>query len=1238
VTEQFQGTERFQIIRRIGAGGTGVVYLAHDRKQGVDVALKTLHQNSPYGILRLKNEFRGLAEVSHSNLVKLHGLHNDANTWFLTMEYVDGIEILDWIRPLNEQTGKRETDVLRLRSAFEQLAHGVSALHAHGHLHRDLKPSNIMVDRTGRVLILDFGLATRVDQIDLRDIRGFSGTLEYMAPEQTDGSDPVPASDWYSVGVILYQSLTGQLPFQGKPLQVAIEKRTKNGPAPSSVVDKVAPDLDELCIGLLRMRPQDRTPEDEILHTLGVELEDSMSIHQSSSSLSVMPRLIGRESHIGSLVSALGALRKGKTVLCSLHGLSGMGKSALLRFFINPLKRRSDILILNGRCYERENVPFKAFDRVFDDLTRHLVRLSRAEVEGLIPYGISALTHIFPVLLHVPAIADATLDEKNQGDAAYTQAVAFEAARHIFHRLAHRWLLLIHIDDVHWGDEDSVNLMSEIFRLPEAPSIMMVCSFHTEELNRSAFVRPLRFMIAREDPDFIGREIEVGPLEDEQARALARYLLRDIDPSERHLDQIVTEGRGSPFLIESIARHVSEQSISSGVQKNFRTGSMSIESLVKNRLHYLSDSALRLLQVLAVAGRPVMRPVALEVASAGTGGEKAIGELKAQSLLRVVFGHDVESLEIYHDRIRQGVLSTMQSDAVGQINLDLALCLERRSSDQPESLVDHFVEAGDLERAKLYTMESADRASGKLAFEHAAGFYGQALDLHRQSVTIPASEGAVAQELEILSALAAALVNSGRSAQAAKILKEACAKTDGWKRDELALDAAVNLLIAGALNDGFEMLKDVLTRMNLPFSETAEEALPRLASVREALEQRGFSPDLHLNLTLDDGELSAVDAYWTAATGLLLVDAVRGAEFHARALLGSLESGDPYRISRSLAMESIYAAARGPQGSVEANQLSDSAQRVAQTINHQHALALSHFGRGTGHVLSGRWSEGVDALQLSLTIFREHCQSDNWTRTTIHIVELSALALKGHFSILLNRVPELLELSKDRKNEYFASSLRLGYPGLTWLAGDDPDTAERHLNEASGSAYLRDGQLHRYFALVARVHLHLYRGQAAAAVQLLSRVRSSVQASMVGRLHFVRADLRSLFVRSALAAITGDPQAVPLNEIDDVISLLETNQAEWVKAHALFFRGAYTALDAPDDAISILIGAIEALEDTEQYAFAGAARIHLGRTLGGEVGDDWIASGLSAMQELGIRNPEHMSRIYAAPARPKDHE
>ena len=105
----FTGTERFRILRQLGRGGTGVVYLAHDQQRGIDVALKTLHQDSPYGILRLKNEFRGLARMSHPNLVDLHDLHHDNNTWFFTMEYVDGVDLMEWVRPYRILTTSNST-------------------------------------------------------------------------------------------------------------------------------------------------------------------------------------------------------------------------------------------------------------------------------------------------------------------------------------------------------------------------------------------------------------------------------------------------------------------------------------------------------------------------------------------------------------------------------------------------------------------------------------------------------------------------------------------------------------------------------------------------------------------------------------------------------------------------------------------------------------------------------------------------------------------------------------------------------------------------------------------------------------------------------------------------------------------------------------------------------------------------------------------------------------------------
>ena len=129
---------------------------------------------------------------------------------------------------------------------------GVATLHLAGHLHRDIKPSNVLVDKSGRLTILDFGLATRLEDEDDRDVRGISGTLEYMAPEQTDGRKPSPAADWYSVGVLLYQALTNELPFKGKPLKIALDKRLQDGPDPRLIVPSAPADLSQLCVALLK--------------------------------------------------------------------------------------------------------------------------------------------------------------------------------------------------------------------------------------------------------------------------------------------------------------------------------------------------------------------------------------------------------------------------------------------------------------------------------------------------------------------------------------------------------------------------------------------------------------------------------------------------------------------------------------------------------------------------------------------------------------------------------------------------------------------------------------------------------------------------------------------------------------------------------------------------------------------------------------------------------------------------
>jgi serine/threonine protein kinase len=274
---EFRGTERFQLLSRLGEGGMGVVYKALDRQLEARVALKTMRLLSGDAVLRFKNEFRALQDIQHPNLISLGELICEGSQWFFTMELVDGVDFRAWVRGTEDgpddfsrttpeeprtdvgtapgmpasrlydpQAASASFDEARLRAALGQLADGLHALHGAGKVHRDIKPSNILVTFEGRVVVLDFGLATDVAARELSDPHAV-GTVDYMAPEQAAARPVGPEADWYSVGVLLYEALTGRLPFVGAPLQVMMDKQEREPPPPSALVAGVPEDLDRLC-------------------------------------------------------------------------------------------------------------------------------------------------------------------------------------------------------------------------------------------------------------------------------------------------------------------------------------------------------------------------------------------------------------------------------------------------------------------------------------------------------------------------------------------------------------------------------------------------------------------------------------------------------------------------------------------------------------------------------------------------------------------------------------------------------------------------------------------------------------------------------------------------------------------------------------------------------------------------------------------------------------------------------
>jgi len=250
---------RYGIVAIVGQGGMGVVLRAFDRTLGRDVALKIMQADlaaDPGTRARFQREAKATAQLRHPNIVTIHEVGEADGHPFLVMEYVEGPSLADYIRDRGPLDG-REAGVI-FRSIIEGLAHA----HEAGIIHRDIKAANILLDRRqGTVKIADFGLAHIVgDQTRITLPNAVFGTTAYMSPEQARGCERVDGrSDLYSAGVVLYEMLTGRVPFQAGSPSAVVHKILNDIPeVPSKLVDRVDLHLADMAIRLIAKRPEDR--------------------------------------------------------------------------------------------------------------------------------------------------------------------------------------------------------------------------------------------------------------------------------------------------------------------------------------------------------------------------------------------------------------------------------------------------------------------------------------------------------------------------------------------------------------------------------------------------------------------------------------------------------------------------------------------------------------------------------------------------------------------------------------------------------------------------------------------------------------------------------------------------------------------------------------------------------------------------------------------------------------------
>lgn len=213
---------RYKIIRLLGAGGMGRVYLAHDLELNTDVAIKVIRPElgqSEKTLERLRNELLLARKVSHRNIVRIHDIGEVEGMKYLSMSYTEGPSLREILRKDRPLPWDRVLEIGR------QICEGVAAAHEEGIIHRDLKPANILLDDTDRVFITDFGIARSLSTSDLTQTGAILGTPAYFSPEQARGEKVDVRSDIYAIGLILYEMLTGELPFLTGNIESALRKR-----------------------------------------------------------------------------------------------------------------------------------------------------------------------------------------------------------------------------------------------------------------------------------------------------------------------------------------------------------------------------------------------------------------------------------------------------------------------------------------------------------------------------------------------------------------------------------------------------------------------------------------------------------------------------------------------------------------------------------------------------------------------------------------------------------------------------------------------------------------------------------------------------------------------------------------------------------------------------------------------------------------------------------------------------
>ncbi len=686
MTEQVLAN-RYKIIKKLGEGGMGTVYQVEDTSNSNIVAFKILSKqiaDSPETLLQFKQEFRVMNQLKHPNTVNVfdYGLMPDKSP-YLTMEVVPGNELAD-VENINYP------EICRI---LTQLCQALSFIHSRLLVHCDIKPQNIRIKDDGSVKVMDFGL---MNQLGLRSNGQITGTVDYLPPEIPTGGIINASSDLYSVGVMAYEMVTGKLPFQGTSVLEVIRAHI-NSPVipPSQIVDDIPLKLEQIILKLLEKSQQERyqTAAQVIADLSELSGEDVVaeSIEQKRSYLNSSV-LVGRDSELKVLESALNSVNKNNGKAIFVAAPAGVGKSRLVQEFKLQVQL-AEHPFLTGHCFEQGMSAYKPLADAFKQI------LPLTTKEELVKYG-DILVKILPELQEKGFVALPNLEGIAEKLRLFDTITAWLTDVSI------RETLVIFIDDLHWIDQASIDLLNTCIRDLRKSKVMFMGTFRDDEVPAG---HPLWQTIEEE----LTQVVKLESFTSEDIRNLIKAMLGSIELKMDFVDRVKNATGGNAFFISEVMRYLVEENI---LQIKFGTWHLpadysswelptSIEATVNRRLNSLSPKAMELIRLAAVAGRKLR----LSLFKAVSDWEEedifaAIDELIERQFLNRL---DHEYL-FPHYRVRETLYDSLEPEKRKELHQRVAETIEIENPNQliniSGELAYHFSRSNETKKAVKYLL------------------------------------------------------------------------------------------------------------------------------------------------------------------------------------------------------------------------------------------------------------------------------------------------------------------------------------------------------------------------------------------------------------------------------------------------------------------------------------------------------------------------------------------------------